>query len=321
MDAQKLNELVNKLKELSRELGKTPTYKEFVASGVSKRVFDKIKFSELCRLAGLEPNKYAQNTDPVESFIRPPRILIFDLEVCAAKAYTYEFRDAYIPPDQIIEMPYILSYSAKFLDSDEIFYLDTRFSPKNDEHILEALSYLIEQADYLVGHNMARFDLKMTKSRIAQHEKKVIKDVPVFDTFKIAYKHFKFPFYKLGALAKYLNCVNEKLTHSKFPGNLLFIEADKGNIEAFNEMEEYCKQDVRTTEEVFKKLMPWESSINFSSNYQKRICSCGSENFFKNGFKYTRTSTFQIYRCSNCHKTFTDKNNLIDKDIKKGFLK
>jgi DNA polymerase elongation subunit (family B) len=316
-----LHSLVSKLKELARELNKTPTLREFVNYGVSKRQIQNYKFSEIVRAAGLEPNKHAQTTSPVEVIIRPPRVLIFDLEVCAATAYTYQFRDAYIAPEQIITMPYILSYAAKWLGEDTIYYLDTRYSPKDDLQILDGLNHLLEQADYVVGHNMRRFDLPMTKGRMIIRSLDPIKDLGVIDTFKIAFKHFKFPFYKLGELAKYLGCNEQKSSHAKFPGNTLFIEADKGNMEAFEEMEDYCKKDVLVTEEVLKKLMPWEPSINFQANYHAAICSCGSREFYKNGIKYNKQSAFQMYRCHHCKKTFIAKENLIDKDLRKGFMK
>ena len=322
MGVDDFHTLVCKLKELAKEMGKTPSCRDF-SQHASKRQIAKHKYSEIVRAAGLEPNKRAQTTDPVSVVIKPPRVLIYDLEVAPAIAYTYEFRDAFIAPDMIIRMPYILAYAAKWMGEDKLFYRDTRDTPQDDRLILEELEALINEADYVVGHNMKRYDLPTTKARMIIKDLAPLKETNVIDTFKIALKHFKFPFYKLGELAKYLKCENQKYSHAQFPGNSLFTEADKGNIEAFKEMEIYCPKDVTTTEDVLKKLARWEPTLNFQSHYQKRICICGGSDFFKDGIKYTRQGNFQVWRCRNksCSKTFVGKENLIDKDLRKGFFK
>lgn len=319
-DQQRLHTMVADLAKLAKKLGRTPSLREFEASGHSKRQIIKFKYSELCKLAGIEPNRRAQDIDPVQVTTSPPKILIFDLEVAPAIAYTYNFRDAYIQPENIIQMPYILAYSAKFYGEDKIYYQDTRSTPRDDSDLLKSLSKLINEADYLAGHNLKFYDQKMTKGRLFLKNMAPLNDSTVFDTFKIAFKHFKLPFYKLGELAKYLSCKSQKLTHAKFPGTTLFIEADKGNSEAFKEMEDYCKADVIVTEEIFTRLMPWESSINFQIHHQSIICSCGSKEFRKDGHKYKKSGAYQRLRCVKCQKVYTAKANLIDKDIRKGLL-
>lgn len=319
-DNQRLHQLIADLVKLSKELGRTPSIREFIGSGQSKRQIGKFGYVNLCRQAGLEPNSRPQNIDPVQVSTKPPRILIFDLEVAPAIVYTYNYRDAFIGPENIIQMPYILAYSAKFYGEDKIYYGDTRKTPRDDTKLLKKLSDLINDADYCCGHNLKRFDLPMTKGRLFLEDMAPIIEGTVFDTFKIALKHFKLPFYRLGELAKYLNCERQKLTHAKFPGLQLFMEADKGNQEAFKEMEDYCKGDVLVTEEIFKKLMPWESSINFQMHHQSLICSCGSKEFKKDGHKFKKSGAYQRFRCVRCQKVFTAKENLIDKDIRRGLL-
>ena len=317
----KLHELISSLKELAKELGRTPTSREFIKSGHSNRkITSHGGYNNLVIKAGLEVNSSPQTAKPITPEIRPPRILVLDIEVCAATAYSYQFRDAYISPDQIISMPYILSYAAKWYGEDKIYYLDTRFSPKDDRHILEALHYLMSEADYIAGHNAKSFDLKTIKGRMIELDMEPLPDIKVWDTFRIALKHFKFPFYKLGELAKYLKCENAKLSHSKYPGNTLFIEADKGNMDAFNEMELYNKADVVVTEEILTKLAKWESLINVMVHEQSRKCICGSVEFRKEGFHYTKSGAKQRYRCVGCSKIYTSKDNLVDKDVRKGLL-
>lgn len=322
MDKISLHDMLVKLRELAKKLDRTPTSREFIASGVSwRQIRNQGGYNKLVELLGLDFNQSSHTSEPYELLIRPPKILIFDLEVAPAIAYTYNFREAFINPENIIQMPYILAYSAKWYGEDRVYYGDTRNTPKSDLNLLQELSDLIAEADYACGHNLKRFDLPTTRGRMIIEEMMPLKKVEVIDTLKIAFRHFKFPFYKLGELAKYLKCERSKLDHGKFPGTSLFTEADKGNLEAFIEMEEYCKMDTIVTEEVLKKLMPWEPSINFQTFYQKRICSCGSEEFKKDGFQYGPSSARQRFACVKCGKGFVHKDNMLDKDMKKELLK
>lgn len=321
MSRMNLHDLVVKLKELAEKLGRTPTLREFQGSGISKRQIQNNKYSEIVKAAGLSPNKYAQATDPVTITLSPPKILVFDLEVSTKIVHTYQMWDTNISPSHIIEDFYILAFSAKFFGEDKVYYLDTRKSPKCDIRILEALSDLINQATHLCGHNLKRFDLPTLRSRMIQKGISPIPELPVIDTLGIAKRLFKFSSNKLSELAKYLGCDVLKDDHSKFPGISIFTEAMNGNQEAFEAMEHYCKTDSIVTEKILVKLMPWEPAINFQSNYQKIVCSCGEDKFFKNGIKYTRSGSFQIMRCHKCSKCYLDKTNLIDKDIRKGFSK
>ena len=126
-ELQNLHDLVAKLKDLSKELnGRTPTLREFVASGASKRQVQKHKYSELVKAAGLEANKHAQTTEPVEPVIRPPRILFFDIETAPLTGYTWGVYEQNVI--KVLQDWFILSYAAKFNDDERFFYLDQRFS-------------------------------------------------------------------------------------------------------------------------------------------------------------------------------------------------
>jgi hypothetical protein len=317
------HDLVVKLKELAKELGKTPTLIEFTGSGVSKRQIDKYKYSKIVDAAGLEQNPSPYTSDPVQVIIRPPKILIFDIETSSIVAHVWGLYDQNVSLNQIEQDWYILSFAAKWYKSDEMFYWDQRKAkPRNDDKkILTEIHKLLDEADYVCGHNIAKFDLKKLNARFILHGLPPVKPFEVIDTLKIARKHFAFTSNKLEHLARYLKCELEKSSHSEFSGMELWTETMKGNKKAFEAMEEYNKTDVKVTEMVFEKLLPWEPSIKFQSNFWEAVCSCGSKSFFKSGIKYNRSGAFQIYRCRDCQKCFVDKSNVIDKDVRKSFFK
>lgn len=318
---KELHELVSDLKKLAHETGKTPTLMEFVGSGVSKRQILKHKYSEIVRAAGLEPNKHAQTTEPVEPEIRPPKILFFDIETAPITGYTWGTYEQSVI--KILKDWFVLSYAARFRDDDRFFYLDQRFANpiEDDFQLLCGIHHLISECDYLVGHNSMKFDTKKLNARFIKHGLKPLNHYTQIDTLKIARKHFAFTSNKLADLAKFLNCDIQKSTHAKFPGFSMWDECMKGNQEAFAEMEDYNKTDVDVLIAVFNKLAPWEPTINFQSNYYVPVCVCGNKKFFKDGFKYTRQGKFQVRRCAECSKTFIEKTNLIDKDLRGSFYK
>ena len=56
-----LHDIIKALKALAKELDKTPTIIEFQAKhNLSKRQINKHGWANLCKMAGLEPNKSSQ---------------------------------------------------------------------------------------------------------------------------------------------------------------------------------------------------------------------------------------------------------------------
>jgi uncharacterized protein YprB with RNaseH-like and TPR domain len=316
-----LHSLVSKLKELASEKGRTPTLAEFTRTGISKRQILKHKYSEIVRAAGLEPNKSPQTTEPVDPIIKPPRILFFDIETAPITGYTWGTYEQSVI--KVLKDWFVLSYAAKFRDDERFFYLDQRFSnPIDDDfQLLCGIHHLISECDYLVGHNSIKFDTRKLNARFIKHGLAPLNHYTQIDTLRIARKHFAFTSNKLADLAKFLECDIQKSTHSKFPGFTMWDECMRGNKEAFEEMESYNKTDVDVLIAVFNKLAPWEPSINFQAHTQSAVCSCGSGKFHKDGFRHTKQGRFQVFRCIECAKIFTAKENLIDKDVRKGFFK
>lgn len=318
-----MHEIVTRLKALASEIGKTPTIKQFELSGVSKRQIHKHTFSNLCRMAGLEPNKRPQDGPCTEVYVRPPRILIFDVELSDMLVRTYSLKNDYISPNNIVQDWFFLSFAAKFWKEDSMHYLDNRFASdvSNDRQIVEGLHHLIGACDIVVGHNMGSFDLKKLNARVLFYGLTPLKDVRVIDTLKILRRIAAITSNSLDYIGKYLDLKNRKSSHGKFPGKSLFDECMNGNMEAWMECELYNKQDVVVTEELFEYLMPHDKTINFQSFTQEKICSCGSKEFKKNGYKYTNSGVFQSYICVKCSRHHQEKTNLIEKEIRKEFLK
>lgn len=252
-----------------------------------------------------------------------PKILFIDIETKPLTVFAWGLFDQNIGLNQIKEDWAILSWAAKWSDEKKIMYMDVRNNKDlNDEkNILIKLRNLLDEADIVVGHNVAKFDSKKIKARCA------ILDIPPpssykqIDTLKIARKHLALTSNKLEYIAQAFKCSVKKLKSKKFIGFDMWAECMKRNKDAFKEMEAYNKRDVEVLEEVYYKLAKWEPDINFAiycdippdSNF---VCACGNTEVHENGYAYGKHGKKKRYKCSKCGKEVTArKHHYITNDI------
>lgn len=254
-----------------------------------------------------------------------PKVLLLDIETSPLLSYHWGLFDQNVGLNQIHREWHVLSWSAKWLGSKEIMYMDqsTVKNKENDKKILEALWKLLDECDIVIGHNVKSFDLKKLNARFLLHKMEPPSKARIIDTLLIARRNFALTSNKLEYLSEKLGCKHKKLKHKKFPGFELWKECLAGNKEAWEEMEVYNKYDVLSLEEVYERLIPWDSSINFSVyNGGDHICSCGSKELIKKGFAASNHGVYQRYKCKACGKPYQDKENLLSleqrKHLKKG---
>jgi hypothetical protein len=253
---------------------------------------------------------------PNGNFAKKPKILVFDIETAPMEVLTWGIWDQNVPLSRIRKDWSVLAWAAKWLgdDPESTVYEDTfkQKDMRDDRKVLKNIWKMLDEADYVLGHNSDAFDIKKLNARFIQHGMQPPSSYKRFDTKKLAKRHFAFTSNKLEYITDKLCTKYKKLKHSKFPGNALWDEFLKGNSEAQKEMEIYNKYDVLSLEEAFLKILPWESANLFEHYYESEIdiCTCGSIDFKKNGFAYTQASKFQRYTCKNCGAEMKDKKSI-----------
>ncbi|MBW1944544.1 MAG: hypothetical protein JRJ51_17160, partial [Deltaproteobacteria bacterium] len=83
----------------------------------------------------------------------------------------------------------------------------------------------------------------------------------------------------------------------------LWLGCMNGDPKYTAEMEAYNRQDVRSLEQVYERLIPWTTTVNMGLYYDtdELICSkCGSRHVEKRGPKRTKVGLYQAYRCLDC---------------------
>ena len=245
-----------------------------------------------------------------------PKVLIYDIETAPILGYVWGLWDNNVGLNQINTDWYILSWSAKWLDdpASKVMYKDSRgrANVEDDSHLLKDMWDLLNEADIVITQNGKKFDQKKLNARFILNGYEPTSSYKHIDTLQIAKKHFGFTSNKLAYMSDKLCVKYKKLQHGKFPGFEMWRECLADNQEAWKEMEKYNRYDVLSLEELYKKLIPWDNSINFNLYHDSDdiVCKCGSTDFMKNGFYRTASGKFQKFRCKGCGAETRDKVNL-----------
>lgn len=250
-----------------------------------------------------------------------PKILVFDIETAPLLGYVWGLWENNVGLNQIYSDWYVLSWSAKWLGDDNVMYADQRDAEdiEDDYYTLEGIWNLLDEADIVVTQNGRSFDQKKLNARFILQGFKPPSSYRHLDTKRIAQKHFKFTSNKLEYMTDKLCTKYKKLKHAKFSGFELWKECLKGNIDAWEEMEEYNRYDVLSLEELFFKLAPWDASINLSAyhNDYTHTCMCGSTSHTQVGYYYTNAGKYAKFQCNNCGAESRGKDNYLHKEKRK----
>jgi len=245
------------------------------------------------------------------------KILLLDIENAPCTAYTWGLFNQNIGINQIVEDQYLLSWAAKWLDEDEVMWdalpehkRNYKRNKKDDKAIAKSMHKLMQEADVIVGHNGDRFDLPKLNAAFLKHGLDPIPPYKTVDTLKAARHYFKFTSNRLDFLGTFLG-VGNKIEHEGFP---LWTKCMEGDMDAWERMVDYNKQDVLLLERVYIKLRPYiRNHPNLATfNDKETLCcpNCESEDVNKRGFYRTNVSKFQRYKCNDCRTNFRGSKNL-----------
>lgn len=250
-----------------------------------------------------------------------PKVLIFDVETAPILGFVWQLWENNLGLNQIEKDWHLLSWSGKWMGASpkEVMYMDQRNSKnvEDDKKILKAIWELLDLADVVVTQNGRSFDVKKLNARFILNGMEPPSSYKHIDTLQLAKKHFGFTSKKLEYMTDKLCVKYKKLKHAKFSGFELWKECLAGNIEAWKEMEIYNKMDVLSLEELYTKLIPWDTTaVNFNSYHdgEHTVCKCGSTEFIKKGFHYTGVGKYQRHRCKHCGAETRDRVNLFSKE-------
>lgn len=238
---------------------------------------------------------------------RPARILLLDIENAPNVVHTWGLWNQNIAINQIMQPWYILSWAAKWLGEDDVFWdalckhpRAYKNDPTDDKLICESMLDILNQADIIITHNGINHDIPKLKSQFIKHDLKPYSPVKHIDTCKSA-RGMGFTSKKLQFIAQHLG-IGQKLAHQ---GHQLWVDCMKPQIdkEAWNVMIEYNCVDINLLEGVYLKLRPWiynHPNVNLYSKQKDIRCTKCGGTVTPDGEATTPANVYQAYRCNEC---------------------
>lgn len=308
--AKKVN-WTDAMKQMLRDLYEIQTWEQ-----ISNSINDYFKVNTTPNMVRKAHERYRYDVlDLTEQ--EKPKILLFDIETMPMEFYAWSLRQKYLSLDMMKEDWSVLSYAAKWLDQDEIFYesIEGQKNQRDDRKILKKIWKLLDEADIVVGHNSDAFDIKKLNARFIMNGMQRPSKYKKMDTCKMARKNFGFTSNKLSYLTSVLCTEHKKSDHNEFPGFKMWLECINKNKRAFNTMKEYNMLDVTSLEELFKKMLPWENAgiFNLYTNGEPK-CSCGSTKFKRIADYRTNACVYERHRCTNCGAEYRGTHNIRNKE-------
>lgn len=198
----------------------------------------------------------------------------------------------------------MLCWAAKWLDQKKVYFssiYDTTHSK-----MIKEIYQLIDEADAIITYNGKRFDMPTLNKEFLIHKLPPPSPYKDIDLITTARGKFKFASNKLDYIAQLLG-IGQKTSHQGMP---LWIECMAKNPKAWRLMKRYNINDVKLTEEVYRKLQGW-IKIHPNHNLEtKDMCcpNCGSFHLQSRGVQISLTNKYQRLHCQNCGKWSKRKN-------------
>lgn len=145
----------------------------------------------------------------------------------------------------------------------------------SDKNVVKELVDLIHEADLVVGQNHMRFDIPWLRGRAMKHGIKLDHNIQVFDTLKKSQKYLNLNCNKLDYLGKFF-LDDEKIA----TGYGLWLGCINGDAKSMNQMDKYCKQDIKLLRKYYTYLqdyVPNNNHVGVMKGHAKYTCPvCGT---------------------------------------------
>ncbi|AUR99128.1 ribonuclease H-like domain protein [Vibrio phage 1.262.O._10N.286.51.A9] len=243
-----------------------------------------------------------------------PKILIFDIETSPILAYCWGLFKQNIPIQAIKQDWQVLTWAGKWLGAGGVMF--STQANVSEEEVVRHLWHILDEADVVVAHNGARFDVKKMNAKFLEFGLGEPSPFKVVDTLHIVKARFALTSNKLDYIAKFLGGEG-KMEHE---GLKMWLDFMDGKEEAQQRMLDYNIQDVYELEEIYVELQGWNRRApNLALYYndgEHRCNICGGTHLNKveGRSAYTNVSKFDLYRCGDCSGYVRGRKNTATRD-------
>lgn len=244
------------------------------------------------------------------------KVLVLDIETSPHLCYSFQTYKSVITPAQVLEPTRMISFAAKWVGKPKVaFHSEFEgFGPgltREECHrdmVLEA-HRLLDECDVLVHYNGDRFDIPHMEREFELAGLKPPSPYISVDLYKVYKRDTVFAFHKLAWITEQLK-LSGKMENSGWRlWKAVLSDDPEARRKGWLEMRKYNKQDVVTTEELYKQALPRIRNLPSEALYRPDDGSvtcpnCDSDNWQSRGFAYTKTRKYSRYQCTDCGKWF-----------------
>lgn len=235
------------------------------------------------------------------------KILVLDIETAPETAYIWKRFKETVGQTQIKSSGYVLCLSWAWMGNDEVhnvcIYQNRSWKRGNhcdDKSVVLKAHELLSEADIVVGHNIRSFDIATLNARFIHYNLPPPHPYKICDTFETLKKRIRLPSSSLESASHYLGIeIKEKQPFTLWRDCLNGVES------AWKTMIEYCNHDVKVTEQLYIKLIPWfdvhPNMGLYDNEGNEVICpKCGSNKLERRGIQRTIVQQYRRYQCKDC---------------------
>jgi DNA polymerase elongation subunit (family B) len=228
------------------------------------------------------------------------KILVIDIECSPNLAYVWGMFKQNVSLSQLESAGEVISFAAKWTDQKQILFYSVHHDGK--EAMVQAAHDLLSEADVVVGYNSKNFDMKHLHKEFLLAGLEPPAPYKNIDLMHVVKANFRFTSNKLDFVVQQLG-LGAKVHHTGFD---LWKDCMAGSDKAWALMRKYNIGDIRVTEALYNKLLPWiggHPSVPLHDGNRNDACqNCGSEDLRREGYAFTTLGKFQRIQCRDCGK-------------------
>lgn len=239
---------------------------------------------------------------------KKPRILFYDLETSPLKAWVWGCGEQYIRHGQLDKnhnMWGIICVTYCWNDGKPAKSIDWGYEEQDSARVIAEFDEIIKQADFTIGKNSDRFDVKMINSI------RMLSNLPGMpewtkytdDLEKQMRKYFRLPSQSLDYISGQLGLGGK--IKMEMQDWIDIVEKNDNGKKSLAKMVKYGRKDVTDTRALWNRLCQhFEPKFNMSTFRDPLAVGCmhcASTNLLPRGReRFNKTSRWQEYRCGDC---------------------
>lgn len=230
------------------------------------------------------------------------KILVLDIETAPNLAHVWGMWRQDIRPDALRVPGRMICFAAKWLGSKTVLFYSEHHDGR--EEMLTKAWELLNEADAVIHYNGKGFDIPWIQAELAKAGFGPPSPHKDIDLLKVVKGKFRLPFNSLAYVTRWLE-LETKLAHT---GHKMWVDILEGTPEerarAWNLMRRYNRRDVRITERLYLRILPWipnHPHVGAFVDTTNPVCPrCGSSHLQRRGSQLVQALVYPRFQCQTC---------------------